>query len=51
MRGTVRNISNGKADIALTATFFDAKQENIGTRVIILRDIKPDKAKHFHFTT
>ncbi len=49
VRGIVKNISNEKTDIALAATFFDYKKENIGTRVIILRDIGPNDIKQFHF--
>ena len=47
--GTVKNISGVKTDAALIATFFDPKKENIGTRVILLRDIEPGSIKQFHF--
>ncbi len=49
VRGVVKNISNVKAGAALVATFFDSNQENIGTRVVTLRDIDPDDVRHFHF--
>jgi hypothetical protein len=48
-RGTVKNISNNKADAVLVATFYDDKKEIIGTKAIILRDIEPDSIKQFHF--
>ena len=47
--GIVKNISGVKTDAALVATFYDSKKENIGTRVVILRDIEPDSIKQFHF--
>lgn len=50
VRGVIKNVSNEKADAALAASFFDDKKENIGTRVIILRDIAPDDVKQFHIT-
>ena len=31
-------------------TFYDSKKENIGTRVIILRDIEANIIKRFHLT-
>jgi hypothetical protein len=49
VRGIVKNISGVKTDAALVATFFDPKKENIGTRVIILKDIEPSIPKQFHF--
>ncbi len=49
VRGIVKNISGVKTDAALVATFLDSKKENIGTRVVILRDIEPDSIKQFHF--
>jgi hypothetical protein len=49
VRGTVKNISNNKADAVLVATFYDDKKEIIGTKAVILRDIEPDDIKQFHF--
>ena len=49
VRGIAKNISNVKTDVALVATFLDSKKENIGTRVILLRDIEPNSTKQFHF--
>ena len=48
VRGIVKNISNIKTDAALIATFLDPKKENIGAKVIILRDIEPNSTKQFH---
>ena len=48
--GLVKNISNSKTDTALVATFFDSnKEENIGTRVLILREIESITTRQFHF--
>ncbi len=49
VRGIVKNISNERTDTALIAAFFNSKKENIGTKVIILRDIEPDNTRQFHF--
>jgi len=49
VRGIAKNISDVKTDTALVATFLDSKKENIGIRVIILRDIEPNNIKQFHF--
>ncbi len=49
VRGTVKNISNVKTDAALIATFYDYKEENIGARVIILRDIEPNTVRQYRF--
>ena len=48
VRGIVKNISEVKTDTALVATFLDSKKENIGTRVVILRDIEPGDIRQFH---
>jgi hypothetical protein len=49
IRGIVKNISEVKTDAALVATFYDPKKENIGTKVIILRDIEPNTIRQFDF--
>jgi hypothetical protein len=46
--GIVKNISETKTDTALVATFLDANKENIGIRVVILRDIEPNTTREFH---
>jgi hypothetical protein len=45
--GIVKNISKVKTDSAVVATFFDEKGENIGTRVVVLRDIEPDAIRQY----
>ena len=47
IRGIVKNISEVKTDAALVATFYDPKEENIGTKVLVLRDIEPDTIRQF----
>lgn len=49
VRGIVKNISEVKTDAALAASFYNPEKENIGIRVIILRDIEPNGTKQFHF--
>jgi hypothetical protein len=49
VEGTVKNISEVKTDAAVVATFYDSKKENIGTKVIILRDIEPNSIKQYRF--
>ena len=49
VKGIVKNISNVKTDTALVATFLDPNRENIGTKVIILRDIEPNSIRRFQF--
>jgi hypothetical protein len=47
LRGTVKNLSEVKTDAALVATFYDARDENIGTKVLLLRDIEPDSVRQY----
>ena len=47
--GIVKNISQFKTYAAVVATFFDSNKENIGNRIIIMRDIEPDSIKQFCF--
>jgi hypothetical protein len=49
VRGIVKNISLVKTDIALVATFYNSCKENIGIRVIVLKDIEPNNIRKFHF--
>jgi hypothetical protein len=49
IKGTVKNISDVKTDATLIANFYNTKKENIGTRVLALRDIEPDSIKQFNF--
>jgi hypothetical protein len=45
--GIVKNISQVKTDAAVVATFFDAKEQNIGTMVMVLKDIEPDTVRKY----
>lgn len=47
--GIVKNISNSKTEAALVASFYDSKNEKIGTKVIIIKDIEPENYKQFSF--
>jgi len=47
--GTVKNMSKVKTDAAVVATFYDFSQEDISTKVLILRDIEPDTVRKFEF--
>jgi len=49
VRGIVKNISEVKTDAALVVTFYDPKKENIGTKVLVLRDIEPNTIRQFDF--
>lgn len=48
--GIVKNISQDKTDAAVVATFYDGKEENIGTKVVVLRDIEPNTIRQYHLT-
>jgi hypothetical protein len=45
--GVAKNISEAKTDAAVVATFYDPKKENIGTRVLVLRDMEPNTVRQF----
>jgi hypothetical protein len=45
--GVAKNISEVKTDAAVVATFYDAEKENIGVRVLLLRDIEPNTVRRF----
>lgn len=49
VRGLVKNISNTRADVALIATFKDAKEEKIGIKVLYLKGIEAGGLKRFYF--
>lgn len=49
IQGTVINLSQVKTDAAIVATFYDFNNENIGTKVVILRDIEPDAVRQYSF--
>ncbi|MFC2026541.1 hypothetical protein ACFLUX_01020 [Chloroflexota bacterium] len=48
INGVFINISEVKTDAALVAAFYDPKKENIGTKVLILRDIEPHTIHKYH---
>ncbi len=47
--GVVKNLSQVKTDAAVVATFYDCNKENIGTKVVILRDIEPNAVRKYAF--
>ena len=47
--GTAINISDTKTDAAIVATFFNPDEENIGTKVTVLKDIEPGAIRSFNF--
>jgi len=49
VEGIIKNISSVKTDAALVANFFDSSKENIGSRVMVLRDIEPETIRRFQF--
>jgi hypothetical protein len=42
-----KNICSEKTDAAIVVTFFNKDKENIGTRVIPIRDMEPDTTRQF----
>lgn len=49
VRGVVKNISSVKTDTAIIATFYNSRKEDVGTKVLILRDIEPGNIRQFRF--
>jgi hypothetical protein len=49
IEGIVKNISRSKTDAALVANFCNSKNENIGSKLIILRNIEPESTRQFNF--
>jgi hypothetical protein len=45
--GLAKNLSDVKTDAAIVATFYDVSKENIGTRVLVLKDIEPNTVRQF----
>lgn len=45
--GIVKNISQVKTDVAVIATFYDAQEEIIGTKVVVLRDVEPNTIRQY----
>ncbi len=49
VRGIIKNISSVKTDAAIIATFYNLKNDIIGTNETIIADIEPNSLKQFHF--
>jgi hypothetical protein len=49
IRGRVKNISTVRTDSALVANFFNRKKEDVGTKVVIIRNIEPGEIRQFRF--
>jgi hypothetical protein len=47
LKGTVKNIINDKTSAAVMVIFYNADNEEIGTRVVILRDIEAGAIRPF----
>lgn len=45
--GIVINLSSVKTDAAVVATFYDAKDVNVGMQVVVLRDIEPNTPREY----
>jgi hypothetical protein len=45
--GVVKNLSEVKLDAAVVIAFFDPQKENIGTRVLVLKDMEPNTVRTF----
>jgi hypothetical protein len=45
--GIAKNISQVKTDVAVIATFYDAQEEIIGTKVVVLRDVEPNTIRQY----
>jgi hypothetical protein len=46
--GVVKNLSDVKTDAAVVANFYDPHKENIGTRVVFLREIEPNGIRKYN---
>ena len=49
VKGIAKNISRVKTDAAVVVVFYDANNENIGTKVMVLRDIEPESTRQYDF--
>lgn len=47
IKGIVKNLSRVKSDAGVVATFYDAKKETLGTRILMLREIEPNSIRRF----
>ncbi len=48
--GIAKNIGSVKTDAAVVWTFYDPQKQDLGTRVVILRDIEPKTIRQYAFT-
>ncbi len=47
--GIVKNISNVPTDAAVIASFYGPQKEIVGNKVLVLRDLEPQKIRKFEF--
>lgn len=50
IRGIVKNVSDVMTDAAVAATFYDGDEEDLGTRVLILKDLEPNAIRQYVLT-
>ncbi len=48
--GIAKNIGPVKTDAAVVWTFYDPQKQELGTRVVLLRDIEPNTIRQYEFT-
>lgn len=48
--GSVKNISGVKTDTSIIANYFNLKNEDIGSKVVIIKDIEPKSYREFKFS-
>ncbi len=48
--GIAKNIGPATTDAAVVWTFYDPQKQDLGTRVVILRDIEPNTIRQYEFT-
>ncbi len=47
--GVVKNISTARVNAALVANFTNPQKENVGSTVVVMRDIEPETIRRFKF--
>jgi hypothetical protein len=50
IRGTLKNLTDAPTDAVLVATFKDSRDEKIGVKAIIVKNIQPGHIKSFRFS-
>ena len=48
--GIAKNVGPVRTDAAVVWTFYNPQRQDLGTRVVILRDIEPNKIRQYEFT-